>query len=624
MYISTEPLKKNSIPRRRLALLVLILGLLTLILVQPARAGSGRVTVDRRDAVVDILSNGDVQFVETWEVQFSGAHDFTFAFRDIPLNKATGISGWGIREAGRDFVESSFEGEAYTYVIDSTLASEKITWYFPPTREASRTFQLSYTVQGSMGIYDDFDRFFWKFLEADRGYPIAASTVLLRLPENFTGTIEEIVTFVDGQEGQEGRKQSDREIVFERGWTDAGQEWEIGVRFSHGFLSAERQAWQQLEDAQGLITFSVLAISLIFFIGGLLLLYLIWYLLGRDQSPGVTAEFYPRPPEAISPALAGTLLDENAEMRDVLAALVDLARRGYLEIVEEEQAGFGKQGDFEFVKLKGVDKSLEPYEKELLKAIFHNQKSRSLSGLKNKFYKDLPDIQTALYKESVARGYFSARPDSIRRRYAGLGLAMTLVVGGITFCSFSILEQTSFLTFCAAVGLLAFPVGLIIISRWMPRKTQTGARAAEQWAGFKRYLEDIEKYTKLEEARDLFEEYLPFAIAFGLEKGFVSAFERVKAPVPTWYHPYGIPRSTRRQRYSGPSQAGGGRGQMPSLDSAAGQAFTGLSSMSTGFFTMLDSAASVFVSQPQSSSSGGGGGGFSGGGGGGGGSSGFG
>ena len=606
----------------RSIVLVVILTALVLISAGPAQAGGGFVVVNRRDAVIDILSNGDVHFVETWEVDFQGAHDFTVAFRSIPMDKATGIVDWGVREAGRDYAPSQFGEDPHTFVLSSPGNEEKITWYFPETRNAVRTFELSYTVQGSLGIYDDRDRFFWKFIESDRGYLIASSNVIVRLPAEFQGEILEIASFENGQEIQSGVASSGREVQFQHGSASDGQEWEIGVSFSSGYVSAEPQEWQRQEDARGLIMLAGIVVSFVLFVGGLLLLYLIWYMLGRDQSPGVVADYYPQPPEPLSPAVAGTLLDEQAEMRDVLAALVDLARRGYLEIVEEEQAGFGKKGDFELVKLLPVDKTLASYEKELMKAVFHNQKKRNLSALRNKFYKDLPDIQNAIYAETVEKGYFSASPNKVRQRYAGLGFAMTAVVGLLVFCVFSALEQFSFLAICGATGLLSFPVGLMIISRWMPRKTQLGAQSAAKWAGFKRYLENIHKYTDLEQAQDLFETYLPFAIAFGLEKSYLGAFERVQAPVPTWYHPYGFPH--RRSGGTGRAR-GSGAGRAPSLDSAAGGAFAGLSSMSTGFFTMLDSASSVFTSQPSSSSGGGGysGGGFSGGGGGGGGSSGF-
>ena len=170
----------------------------------------------------------------------------------------------------------------------------------------------------------------------------------------------------------------------------------------------------------------------------------------------------------------------------------------------------------------------------------------------------------------------------------------------------------------------------------MPLKTHKGSMAAARWVAFKRYLENIDKYTEVKEAQDQFDEYLPYAIAFGLEKSWVGKFAAIDVPVPGWYlmYPvgsvyYGGDRGGRGKGSAVPEEIGGSRtgGGRPSLDRAAGQAYGGLNAMSTGLFTMLNSASNVFVSAPTSSGSGGGGfsvgGGFSGGGGSGGGSSGF-
>src|SRR5438067_431890 len=71
----------------------------------------------------------------------------------------------------------------------------------------------------------------------------------------------------------------------------------------------------------------------------------------------------------------------------------------------------------------------------------------------------------------------------------------------------------------------------------------------------------------------------------------------------------------------------GGGGRAPSLDEMARGSFSGLTAMSSGFFTMLSSTAAVFGSRPAGSGGGSSGswsgGGNGGGGGGGGGSSGF-
>ncbi len=182
-----------------------------------------------------------------------------------------------------------------------------------------------------------------------------------------------------------------------------------------------------------------------------------------------------------------------------------------------------------------------------------------------------------------------------------------------------LVEPYAPLAFLTAISLETIPVGLILLSRFMPRKTALGAKAAARWQAFKRYLTNIEKYTQVETAKDQFELYLPYAIAFGLERSWVAKFAAVDAPAPIWYQMYPHQRTGSGRRGLS-SRVGDSSGRAPSLDTAAKGAFGNLNSMSTGFMAMLNTTSSVFSSAPSSS---GGGGGFSGGGGGGGGSSGF-
>ena len=77
---------------------------------------SGTVVVEERNADITILENGDVRYVETWVVNFAGS-GFRFAFRSIPLNRATSIGDWGVSEGGIEYQKSS-RGD-YVYVLDS-------------------------------------------------------------------------------------------------------------------------------------------------------------------------------------------------------------------------------------------------------------------------------------------------------------------------------------------------------------------------------------------------------------------------------------------------------------------------------------------------------------------------
>jgi uncharacterized membrane protein YgcG len=85
--------------------------------------------------------------------------------------------------------------------------------------------------------------------------------------------------------------------------------------------------------------------------------------------------------------------------------------------------------------------------------------------------------------------------------------------------------------------LLLMAVAIYLISGALPRKTAVGAEAAAKWRAFRRYLEQIEKYEKVAEQRQIFDSYLPYAVAFGLEQTWVGAFANAETPAPRWYAP---------------------------------------------------------------------------------------
>jgi hypothetical protein len=181
--------------------------------------------------------------------------------------------------------------------------------------------------------------------------------------------------------------------------------------------------------------------------------------------------------------------------------------------------------------------------------------------------------------------------------------------------------------------------GLMIVGRHMPRKTPQGAEEAAKWLAFKRYLQTIEKHGDLEAAKDKFEEFLPYAVAFGLERRLINQFAAVDAPAPSWWGPVflpghgygyggGVAGQSIGEAGGPPGTLAGEGGKTPSLAGMSEGIGTSLASMSAGLGAMLSSASTVLTSTPPSSSSSGGGGGwsgggFGGGGGGGGGSRGF-
>ena len=89
--------------------------------------------------------------------------------------------------------------------------------------------------------------------------------------------------------------------------------------------------------------------------------------------------------------------------------------------------------------------------------------------------------------------------------------------------------------------LLLIPVAALVIlgiviynmARAMPVKTHLGAEEAAKWLAFRRDLADIRRYEgDVAAVKGIFERYLPYATAFGLEQHWVQTFKRANPPAP--------------------------------------------------------------------------------------------
>ena len=528
---------------------------------------------DRFDVNITVLPNGDFVVEEIQEITFTSGQ-FHFGYRNIPMDRLDNITDVEVWEGSRQYRQGA-SGE-YTYYTSVDEGDFTIHWEFPYTSNSSHTFTLRYTVQGGLRYYEGGDQLYWKAVYADRSFPVNRSTVTVRLPPGATaGPVEAYSTQA------EIRGQGSDTVFFTAQETvDPGQEFEVRVQFPHGIVQGTESSWQAAYDRRAeweesykpLADVGVGLLGALLLVGGPASVLLLWYLRGRDPRVSLPASYLTEPPSDDLPGLAGTLVDEKADMEDIIATLVDLARRGYLTIEEERKSIlFGADYDFTFRRTGKPTDALLAYERTLLSRVFGRRDERRMSALRNKFYTAVPKIQRQIYDEAVKRGYFQASPDKVRKRYLAIGIGLLVVSGIAGFCLLALLLDYVGTIICPAIGLGVTAIGIIIVGQFMPAKTRAGAEQSVRWQAFKRYLEQIERYTDLSQATDQFEKYLPYAIAFGLDKSWVRKFSRVETayvPVPMWYVPT-------------PVHTGGGRGA-PGLGKAAGGGLPSLQGMSDG------------------------------------------
>jgi uncharacterized membrane protein len=632
-----------------------------------AHAQDRSVVWERFDVDLTVEKNGNVNVVETQTIQFQGG-PFRFGFAAIPLGRLERITNVEVYAGDQRFEQSNTEAP-YTFNTWVEGGEFNIRWYFPETSNSIHTYTFKYTAEGAIRIYEGGDQIWWTAIDA-LDFPVQASRVTVHLPEG----VDEIQKWEPYGVKAQAEVVDSRTIVFTAQETiRPGQRFEVRVQFPHGVVEAPPPAWQQEFDTRvaeqpgdepagvdgatdpqrDLLNLFLGFTGLFIIASGIVGLFVLWYTRGRDAPVPLVADYLPHPPSDLPPGVVGTLLDETADMQDIIATIVDLARRGVITMQEVQEKGFlgiGARTDFVFEQRDHTE-PLRSYENRLLQELFRGRPSQRLSSLKEKFYTAIPGLQDQLYEEVVNEGFFQRSPETTRRIYAiigVIGLIFSAVLGFFALATMAVFAEAAL---CIPFGLGVVSLGMIIFGRAMPRKMTAGSEAGARWRAFKRYLENIEDYTDLEQAKGIFDSYLPYAIAFGLEKSWVEKFSRVDAPAPPWYHPVGgpvwddtWPHRPRRPVYRsgrGPVFTGTGRdsgeaepapdvgfpdsGGLPDLQRTSDSLGRSLQSMSGGLATMLNVAGSILASAPRSSHGtgsfgggwSGGGGGFRGGGGGG-------
>ena len=618
-------------------LAVLLMAGIMVSLAASASAQSKTLFWDRYDVILNVLPNGDLQVIERQRITFTSG-SFTFGYAVIPTDKMEGIDGIGVSEpGGRRYAESPVH-EPYTFSVSQSSDEVEIQWYFPETTNATREFDLAYLVHDGLRVYDSGDKLQWIAIDDERDFPIQGASVTVNLPQG--ASFLDIDSAGIAAHWQQNSNGTGVEYVAD-GPLSPRDTFEIGVEFTHDIIPDRQPRWQAGFDRFGFfdlkvrpwVTLGLGLVAVLLFLGGPLFAYVAWSSGGRDPKVGPLPEYLTEPPESLPPGVLGTLVDERAEMRDLVATLVDLARRNYLTIeeVKRDVLSIFTADDFQFRKGEAGETQLRPHEAEILRGIFPGKKAvRTLSSLRNKFYTHLPSIQEKLYQELISRKFFVRSPEQVRSLWRSIGVVVLVLAVILGFFANSQFPDFALVITCVFVGLGVAGVAIVIAGQFMPAKTRKGAESAARWSAFKMYLERIESLTDLTQAGELFERYLPYAIAFGINTSWVHKFAGLAStPQPIWYVPY--PQSGRAPTGGGGVQAapareggsGSGAGGLQGMsDGMAG----GLQSMSDGLTRMLNSAGSVMRSAPSSSGSSGGGfsgGGFSSGGGGGGGGRGF-
>lgn len=535
---------------------------------------------------IEIATDGSIAVEETIEPRFTGS--WNGIIRSIPIQYRT---PQGLNYTLRLAVESITDGEGRSLRYESSRERHyrKLKIWIPGATDATRRVRLRYRVANGLRFFDRHDELYWNVTGDEWDAPIERASALVRLPDGVTGVRASSFRGAFGSTDRAHVSIEPRGVEAEAEGLGFREGLTVVVGWDPGIVRRPTP----LERAGSLLYGNLpLAIPPLV----LLVMWRLWRARGRDPEPMPIATQY-EPPADMTPAELGTLIDGRPDMRDITATIVDLAVRGHLRITEAEDEhlfGLLSTRDYAFERLESSDPiALKAHERDLLDALFASGSSVLLSELKNRFYRRLPGIRNELYEMLVRKGLYTGRPDRVRIAYLVAGI---VVGGALATASGAIMTWLGMQPLAATAAGILSGLGIAGFGWFMPARTVRGARELEKVRGFEEFLSRVEgdRLRRLAETPGMFEKYLPYAMALGVEDDWAKAFEEICRAAPSWYSGPGLPGE---------------------FDPATFTRRLG---------TMSTQAASVMTSSPRGSGgSGFGGGGSSGGGFGGGGGSGF-
>src|ERR1700727_55626 len=481
-------------------------------------------------------------------------------------------------------------GAKLKYDSSSSGAARDLKIYIPNAVDATRTVDIAYRVRNATRFFDQYDEFYWNVTGNDWPVPIDRAAATVHLPASASGSLR-----AQAFTGVYGSTERDATAKVEGSNAEFATNSPLPMR---GGMTIDVYIPKGILKEPGGLT------KLFWFIGSnpvvflplvtLAVMFILWWYAGRDPDPGMSVAPMYEPPTGISPAEAGTLLDDRIHPRDITSTIVDLAVRGFIKIEETDDKGLlfhHKDYIFHLLQERQDWSGLAPHERVMMENIFTDDlPDTRLSSLKNRFYTAVPVVRTDIMSALKQKGIYTLDPESANAY--SFGAAFCIVI------PFAIIQYSGWADFFSSVPMLILSILISALIWWlfarvMTAKTVKGARTHIAVLGFQEFMNRVDADRLKVMPPSTFEKFLPYAMALGVEHHWAQAFAGIIKDPPGWY--------------AAPAGYGYGTGFNPIL-------------FSSSMHGMATDMHQVFVSAPRSSSTGsgfgggGGGGGFSGGG----------
>jgi uncharacterized membrane protein YgcG len=285
----------------------------------------------RRDATMIVKETIGVKS-EGVKIRHGIYRDFPTRYRDRRGNSY--VVGFEVKEVLRDNIPEPFHIEnrsngkrVYIGNKDSLLSPGEYS------------YTLVYGTDRQLGFFSGYDELYWNVTGNDWEFPIGEVTVALELPGDASRHVISFAGYT-GPQGSRGRdfvQAIDESGIIRFATTRTlapGEGLTIAVAWPKGYVeepSHSERFRYFFTGNPGVILGPAGLVLLLFYYS------IIWMKVGRDPDPGIIMTRY-TPPDGMTPAVMRFITKMGYDQKTFAASVINMAVKGHLSISEEENA----------------------------------------------------------------------------------------------------------------------------------------------------------------------------------------------------------------------------------------------------------------------------------------------
>ena len=430
----------------------------------------------------------------------------------------------------------SVDGEKAMFVLSEDMGELEVKIGDPDvTISGEHTYVVNYTVQGGLTYYDEGGiDLYWN--ATGNGWEVPIESALVRVYDMDGLALSEHHCYFGPTGSTEECPSVLGKGAYEFGPSSLTPAEGLTVALSLDPVLVDKQIMERL------------SIWPLWLLGSLAwFVWLIWFLyryyVAHKTGASIIAQYEPY--EDFKPMYTGLLFDGRIDPHDITAGIVYLAEQGFFKIkhVGRKKFFFIDTDDYEIELLRPYSEVATDFQKQIFTLLFSegatigsivvlSELAKDTSQQKEN-YKVVTALQSAAEKDLVAQGFFEHKWNMPLK----LSFSLLITLLALLLVTFLIGAEMSS---PIAIASLTFLFSSVVTAFFYRRRTRKGYEALDYLKGFKLFLSVTDKerfafHNAPKKSPEQFMEYLPYAIAFKVEKEWAKVFEGITIPTPSWY-----------------------------------------------------------------------------------------